>query len=76
MFLRLNRLGFLLVIEVNRVRGDYVFVMLHDIPLYHFLFNIFVLLFENLPLMFGTSLSDLMRPLHSLVDHHDLAHAN
>lgn len=76
MFLRLNRFGFLLVEKVNRIRGYDFFVVLDNISFHHLFLHPFVLLFENLSLVFGPSLSDLVGSLHSLVDQHHLSHAH
>ena len=75
-FLRLNRFGFLLVEKVNRIWCYNFFVMLDDVSFDHLFLHAFVLLFEDLPLMFRPSLSDLVRSLHSLVDQHYLSHAD
>lgn len=51
-------------------------MVLDDISLHHLFLRAFVLLFENLSLVFGPSLSDLVGSLHSLVDQHHLSHAH
>ena len=64
------------MVKFNRIWGYNFFVMLHDISFYHLFFDVFVLVFENLSLMFRTSLSDLVRSLHSLVDQNHLLDAH
>ena len=62
------------MVKFNRIWGYNFFVMLDDVSFDHIFFHAFVLLFKDLCLMFGPSLSDLVGSLHSLVDQHHLSY--